>query len=236
MNDTLERTIPATPRRRDEARRQGLMPTPDGPAWAALIATVTLLLPAWGRSTVDAVRNLLQAGLATNTAGDLPILATMLPTLLVVLAGMLVGLLVRGLLGGGLWVPGRFRPRLSRIDPFHGLSRIFSVTTIHSLLLGTATLTILMTVAWLTMPPLAAVPPVGGSGQILDAAALDMLTGMHRWLTGIVLTAALVVAIRWMLERRWFEQRIRMTPAELREERRHAESTARVRWLRPPYR
>jgi flagellar biosynthetic protein FlhB len=236
MSDTLERTIPATPRRRDEARRQGLMPTPDGPAWAALIATVTLLLPAWGRSTVDAVGNLLQAGLAVNTASDLPIIPTMLPTLLVVLAGMLVGLLVRGLLGGGFWVPGRFQPRLSRIDPFHGLSRMFSVTTMRSLLLGTVTLIIVMTAAWLTMPSLATVPPVGSSGHILDAAALNMLTSMHRWLAGIVVTAALVVTVRWMLERRWFEQRIRMTPAELREERRHSESTARIRWPRPHHR
>ena len=52
MSDSADRTIPATPRRREAACRQGLAPRPHQVAWLAAAVTTLLLLPAWARATL----------------------------------------------------------------------------------------------------------------------------------------------------------------------------------------
>ena len=54
MADAADRTLPASPRRREAARRAGMMPAAALPAWAAGAATTLRLLPAWGRATLPA--------------------------------------------------------------------------------------------------------------------------------------------------------------------------------------
>jgi hypothetical protein len=64
MSDAAERTIPATPRRRELARRQGLMPLAALPAWVATVGTTLLLLPAWARATFPAATAMMQQSLS----------------------------------------------------------------------------------------------------------------------------------------------------------------------------
>ena len=56
MSDAADRTIPATPRRRELARRQGFMPMASLPAWVATVATVLLVAVsvwwAWSQRTM----------------------------------------------------------------------------------------------------------------------------------------------------------------------------------------
>ena len=90
MAEASDRTIPATARRREAARRAGLSAPAELPAWAASAATAIALGPWWARTTLaaaaDGVRETftmtLGAGAAVQ-AWPLP-LAAATPTLAVV--------------------------------------------------------------------------------------------------------------------------------------------------------
>ena len=148
MADTADRTLPATPRRREAARRAGMMPAAALPAWAAGAATTLVLLPAWGRATLpaaaDMVRDAIRAGMAPHAA---PVewtaaapAAILLPTIGLVLASAGAALAVRFILDGISWEPGRVAPDLQRIDPLAGLRRIFSGGTLGAILGGSSAL------------------------------------------------------------------------------------------------
>ena len=137
MSDSSDRVIPATPRRREAARRQGGMPTAALPAWVATAGTAVLLLPAWAATTMPAAAEMLRGTIsgAARAArhGDvaLPaVIAVVVPTVALVLAAAAAGIGVRILLDGFSWQPARALPMLRRIDPLAGLARIFSFRTL----------------------------------------------------------------------------------------------------------
>ncbi|MFM9026232.1 MAG: EscU/YscU/HrcU family type III secretion system export apparatus switch protein [Planctomycetaceae bacterium] len=235
MADTADRTLPATPSRREAARRSGAGPTAVAPAWAAAALTTILLGPAWLAATVPAAADLLRAALpaaATREPDALPPAAVWLPTVGVVLAAACAGLAVRLLLDGFSWQPGRAAPDLRRIDPLGGLARIRAVRTLVACLGQAIALTILVVVAIRAAGPLAAVAAAGGGlddAGPLAAAAWRPLT----WLAG---ATALVALAQWALARRRFEAAIRMTPQEFADESRGLQADPKVRllhWQRP---
>jgi nitronate monooxygenase len=73
MADDSDRVIPATPRRRDAARKQGAMPTAAVLAGVAMAATALVLLPGWLTLTVPAAidffRRSLVAAMALGAEG-----------------------------------------------------------------------------------------------------------------------------------------------------------------------
>jgi flagellar biosynthesis protein FlhB len=137
MSDAADRTIPATPRRREMARRQGVMPMAGLPAWVATVATTLLLLPAWAQATFSAATDMMQQSVCFTAAGrgaqpllDLEVpAAVVLPTLALVAVAGAVGLSVRVLLDGPAWRPARLVPSFDRISLLAGLARICSAPT-----------------------------------------------------------------------------------------------------------
>ena len=120
MSDAADRTIPATPRRRESARRLGFMPLSSLPAWVATVATTLLLLPAWAEATFEAATTMMGQALSDaanypNSDGTVPSprldvllpASLLLPTLAVVGVAAVVALAVRILLDGFTWQPGR---------------------------------------------------------------------------------------------------------------------------------
>ena len=61
MADASDRTLPATPRRREAARLQGVVPMAAAPAWIATVAAVVLLLPSWTRATLPAAVSMMRS-------------------------------------------------------------------------------------------------------------------------------------------------------------------------------
>lgn len=234
MADASDRTIPATPRRREAARRAGLSAPADLPAWAASAATALLLAPWWARATIpaaaDGVREAFAATLADAGTGShawpLPV-ALVLPTLVVVTAAAMAGLVVRFACDGFSWQPQRAAPDLRRIDPLAGLARIFSPTTLGTLLTAAAGLAVLGGAAVFAGRPLLAVqatlPEPGDLGPVAAVA--------WRALAWLMAGAAGVAVCQWLLARRRFERRIRMTPQELAEEQKEMQADPRVRLL-----
>ena len=236
MSDAADRTIPATPRRRELARRQGFMPMAGLPAWVATVATTLLLLPAWAEATFSAATAMMQqsarfsmAGLESSPQLDIVLpAAVVLPTLAIVAVAGAVGLTVRMLLDGPAWRPARVVPAFDRISLIAGLSRIFSTATLMSLTGHACGLAVLVTAAALSARPLVAVM---GSGELAHDPA-RLFAAAQRAILPLVAAAGVVAACTWAFSRLRFEQRIRMTPQEYADEARSMQADPKVRLMR----
>ena len=250
MSDASDRTIPATSRRRETARREGLLPTAALPAWGATVIVTLLLLPAWWQATVAAAAAHLRVafsaeGLApaaasgsttvANPSAWLPV-GVVLPTIALVAAAAAAGLAVRLVIDGVQWHPGRLVPDLRRIAPLAGLRRILSLRTLVAAAAGGGWLALLVTVAGGTSGGV--VGAVARSSQPsppdvpLPAALARVAGAIPEGIGALVplVAAAVVVAVcRWILLRLEGERRLRMTAEELREEMRSLEATNPIR-------
>ncbi len=230
MADTSERTIPATPRRREAARREGLAPTAALPAWAAAAAVAVLLLPGWARSTLPAATDAFRASAAAiATGGEIPWpvpLPLVWPTVWLAAVSAAAGLLVRFACDGFSWRPDRAGFDLRRIDPIRGFGRILSLASLGSVATAACGLGVLIAAASLASRPLRKLLVAG-----LDIAPAAAGTAAWQALVWLVAGAALVAAAEWILARRRFERRIRMTPQELAEEAKDMQADPRVRLL-----
>jgi flagellar biosynthetic protein FlhB len=236
MGDADDRTIPATPRRRELARRQGGMPLAHQPAWAAAAATTVLLLPAWARATFPAATEMMRGALtaavidggsaAPRAAPAVP-LAMLVPTAAVIVAAGVVGLAVRLLLDGGGWRPSRVAPSLDRISLIAGLARIFSARTAVVVATSAAALATVTAVGILFVGPLVAV-----LGEPAAAAEPELLMPpMRRALVAVAAGSVVLAAGQWIMARLRFERRIRMTPQEYADEARSMQAAPQVRLM-----
>ena len=241
MSDASDRTIPATPRRRESARRLGFMPLSSLPAWVATVATTLLLLPAWASATFEAATTMM--GQALSAAANHPTpdgsmasprldillpAPLLLPTLAVVGVAAAVGLAVRILLDGFTWQPGRLAPTLGRISLLAGLGRICSLSTLTSIVGHACGLAFLITVASLSARPLITVLC---SGEMAHETA-RLFSAAQRAILPLVAAAAAVAACSWVMGRLRFERRIRMTPQEYADEARSMQANPQVRLMR----
>lgn len=231
MSDAADRSIPATPRRRETACRQGLAPRPHQAAWVAAAVTALLLLPAWARATLPAAATMMRKAVAgalsrgpLDVESILPV-ALVLPTLAVIAAASAAGMAVRFLLDRG-WGLGRagFDPR--RISPTAGLRRIFSGATAlaaagHAA--GLAAIIVVAGAAW-WRGPLAAAATAGVDPAQAASAARSML-----WPP--LAAAAAVTLVGSFLAWRRFEAGLRMTPEEYAEESRSMQADPKIRLL-----
>lgn len=230
MAEASDRTIPATPRRREAARREGLAPTAALPAWAAAAGVAVLLLPGWARSTVPAAADAFRASAAAiATGGEVPWpvpLPLVWPTIWLMAASAAAGLAVRAACDGFSWRPDRAGFDLRRIDPIRGLGRIFSWGSLWSVVAAAGGFGVLAMAAGLASRPLLGLL---AAGMQTDPPA----AGVAAWraLVWLVAGAAVVAAVEWALARRRFERRIRMTPQELAEEAKDMQADPRVRLL-----
>lgn len=242
MSEAEDRTIPATPRRRLLARREGMIPPAALPAWGASVAVTILLFPAWWRTTTAAAVTLVRAAGASRPPLDgwsfLPLL---LPTLAVVAAAAAVAIGVRVLVDGDGFSVGRALPDLKRVGPLAGLRRVLSTATLRRCLSGVLWLGVPLAVASRSAARLAALvsdavatlPEEGPAGAIVAHGAAVLPEAVA--LLPPTLAAAVVVGVvRFLLSRRDAERRLRMTPEELREETRDQGPPAGRRHGRAP--
>lgn len=236
MKDAADRTIPATPRRRELARRQGLMPSAGLPASAATVATTLLLLPAWGQATFSAATDMIRrtcSCAASASDASLRLEAAMpaeviMPTVGLVAVAGAVGLAVRMLLDAPAWRPARILPAFDRIGLLAGLARIFSTDTLAAVVGHACGLAVLLTATALSAGPLIAI--IGGGAVVREPARV--LAAAQRAILPLVAVAAAVAACQWALSWLRFERRIRMTPQEYADESRSMQADPKVRLMR----
>jgi flagellar biosynthetic protein FlhB len=241
MSDGADRTIPATPRRREAARLSGAMPTAALPGWIATVGTAIFLLPAWTRATVpeaiEFTRRSIVAAVAAGSPADLASggiareavlpASLLLPTAAVIVVAGGVGLLVRFLLDGSAWRLGRAAPALRRINPLAGFARIVSPATALVMLDAVIGLAVLAAAAAFSIGPLLAL--VSG-GDVRDPA--EVFAVAQRSLVPLAATAAVLAFCQWGLARHRFERRMRMTPQEFADESRSLRADPKIHLLR----
>jgi flagellar biosynthetic protein FlhB len=238
-NDDVERNEPASPRKREEARRRGhVARSADLSAALVLLAGVLALETAGGG---------LFAGLASSTGGLLGRLDAVegdAPSLLgafgAVLRGGFSGLLplvlaalavsvAAGLLQAGfLFTAEPLAPKLERLDPVAGLGRLVSGRSAARALSGLMKLAALGAVAALTvwgrLPEIASLGRLGFEEAAAWSAAAVLSLGLR---------CALALCVLGLIDYAWqrwtWERDLRMSRAEVREELRRFEGDPLVR-------
>lgn len=234
-----ERSLPATPRRLEQAREEGRVPrSRELAAWASVAAAAA---GAWvaGPAFVGACRRVLEAGLTFSRAdafGERAVaehltrqIADALVILLPVAAvAAVVAIVASVAIGGWLVAPQALALDLKRIDPLAGLARLFSARGAAELgkAIAKALVIALVAVAFFhaSRDALAA---LGGMSTADGLAALGVLVRQSLlWFAGgLALIAAIDVPLAIWQHRR----ELRMTPEELRREMRETEGDPQLK-------
>ena len=233
-----EKSFEATPHRRQEAREKGQVAFSQDLGSAVLLMLGVFLLMLLGGGVMHYCANLMQEQL--GDAGELVasqqsfqhawfrigtrLAMVLLPILgLIGLGGVMVSILQVGL----LWVPDRLAPDVSRLSPVAGLGRIFSITGTARLGFGVVKVLLISVVAVITL--------WWRREEVLSAGALDTAE-FGRFMIDISLNtmlwtglALVILAIFDYAVQRWkYEQELRMTHQEVREEMKNLQGDPQI--------
>lgn len=222
-----DKTQEPTPHRRQEARDQGeVARSADLASAVVLVAAVCLLLWLGGSICaylLERTRQQLQTPVLTTDVrlivAQTQELALELGQVFGPLLGALFVLAVAAnlLQTGWLFVPSRLAPDFRRIDPVTGLQRLFTLTATVRLLMGLLKVAVVAAVAYAA---LASKWPLVLSLFAAEPAQLaPLLADLLLWTTLKISLALLLLAVADFAFQRWkYEQDLRMTPQEVREE------------------
>lgn len=238
-DDRGERTEPASPRKREEARERGQVArSPDLTTAAALCAGLAALA-AVGQKLVGQEVMFIQRWL--NVLGSREDLAVLLrerftamafPVLISAVVILLV-IEATAIAVGFSQVGFHFTPKFleldwDRISPLNRLRQIFSMSTIFTALLGLAKLSVISVAAYLAISALVGTAPqwwqmpVGGLFKLGSTMA-----GSLAWTIAIPMLLLGLVDYGY---KRWrFEQDLMMTRQEVREENRQLEGDPHIK-------
>jgi len=226
-----DRTHPASPRRRREARRRGQVWQSSDLAAALMTGGVAILLIWQGPALVRSCAAMLQRSLAGEPilrTDDLSVMVSdRVWSSLAISAGMLLAgvwilaLSVRLVQVGPLFAPALARPQAERISPLAGLRRLFSAQAFVRAPLWLLRVVAIGGLLWWTLVCEAEL--IGGLIQLppssLALALGELITKFALRLAGVLLVSSAFDA-GWQ----WFahQRRLRMTTAEIRAEQREA--------------
>ncbi len=234
-----ERTEPATPKRRREAREEGKVARSQEVNSAFILLAGLGILALGHRFFLGRLAEIVRALLASSAHIEispdllLPYLGQGLPYVLLTLAPLAGGIMLVGLgvnfaqVGFVLsWKP--LAPRLSMLNPVNGFSRIFSKHGAVELAKSLAKVAIVALVAWMTLkaelPTLASQMGTAPMPAFAYAASVALKLGLR------VALAMLFLALLDYGFQRWdYEKSIMMSRRELEEEMRQTEGDPRVR-------
>jgi flagellar biosynthetic protein FlhB len=242
--DSSDRTEPASARKKQEAREHGQVARSQDLSTALVLLAACLGLHFFGLPSlqklavamVESLRRMGRAPLDVSAAVEASGYGLLLGAEVILpLAALLFSVGVAGnLLQVGFLVSGHpVAPDLNRLDPFRGLTRIFSL---RGLFRGSFGLLKLSVVGWVlayTIWNELAGPHSPGaaallSGTVGQAAARAIQVGVEMGLKAGV--AILALALLDYCFQRWLHERdLRMTKAELKEELRRMEGDPRIR-------
>jgi flagellar biosynthetic protein FlhB len=228
----------ATPHRRQQAREQGQVAKSQDLGSAALLVLGVAAMMMMGGGLVE---YLLQYGkqqlggeawLSTDTeqvASYWNQTVLGLGWRLVPLLGLLFAAAVAVNLAqvGFLFLPEKLAPDITRLDPLQGLQRMFSLSSVVRLVFGLFKMAIIATVALVSL--------YNQREAILGLSAMAVeqiaafLVQVLLWTALKVAVALLILAVLDYAFQRWkYEQDLRMTPQEMREEMKNLEGNPQV--------
>jgi flagellar biosynthesis protein FlhB len=238
-NESASKTEDASPRKLEEARKRGEVPkSPDVVSFATLAAVAGVLLFAGGglaHDMVDRMRMFISRpddfDLANGGAVNVMRLALQAaaPSLIVVLGAALLAGAAGNLVQHGFIFttsPLAFKPE--RISPLQGFRRMFGVDGLVNFLKSALKILVVGAIAWWMLAPHAREFELL---PLLDPMAmLPMAAQMMRdLLYGVLAFLAAVAAFDWFWQRYRFNQRMKMTKEELKEDFKQAEGDPRIK-------
>lgn len=234
MPEDFERTEPATPRRREESRKKGMVPQAGDLPMALVLGVGTLGLLALGPGAYRSLRDLLAFvlgnldGLELLTLGEWAAkesLELLLPIFgLTVLSAVLGNLALKGL----VFTLEPLRPRFERVNPVEGLRRILSLQGLFYVLKATVKVLVLGVVAYVVIKG-----ELDGCFELIGSSPAHIGTFMAR--SGLELLGKLSAVLLGLsglesLYHLWdYERRLRMTREELKEELKQYEGDPKVK-------
>lgn len=238
MSDSAEKKHAPTQRRRDKALQQGDSPKSPLLTAALVLFATAFIVCTFGSSAfnvlVEHARSVWGESVAVSTSGaDLPTRISQLVggaavvILGVVLLAAVIAVLVQAAQFGGRWFPQLIELKWERISPATGASRIFSFDTLASLPFDLAKGMVLfggVGYAIYSQAPALAMVGWREPGQLLDTG-LTIFWHASLWcLAGL----AMIGLAEYVWKRFRWEQRLRMSDQELREELREQNPSATV--------
>jgi flagellar biosynthetic protein FlhB len=238
MEQTGEKSQDATPHRRQQAREEGQVAQSQDLAAALILVVGLLVLIAVGGGIADFFAHLAQrqlggdAWLSTNIdkmASESHGLAletgkALLPLLGAVWLAAIVAHIVQF---GFIFAPGQVAFDLMRLDPLAGFRRMFSISNVVKLGFGLVKILIVGAVAFWAL--------YSHRNEIVAAAALELpqlaafSVSLVLWTSLKIAGALLILALLdYGYQRYKFEQDLRMTPQEMREEMRNMQGDPQV--------
>lgn len=234
-----EKTEPATPKKREKAREEGdVARSAELPSVFVLLGAIFILLltssfisghfedlfrDAFAFESVEALTLKAVVDLCFHMGGLF--LLIMAPVLLAV---FVLGLFSNVIMVGFVISPKAVMPKIERIDPIKGFQNKFSLHAVGELVKSLAKLTIIIYVAWLVIKgELSRIP------LLYDESALRIFLYMGRVAFKIFLAVTLpmvAVAVADYVFQRWrFEEKLKMTRQEVKEEHKEMEGDPLVK-------
>ena len=238
-SDSASKTEDASPRKLEEARKRGEVPkSNDVVTFASLAAVSAVLLFAGGGlalGMVDRLRPFISRpdDFDLTNGGGVTVLrlAAMAaaPGLVSVLGGaMLAGIAANLVQHGFLFTTGPLGFKPERISPLQGFKRLFGVDGLVQFLKSTLKILVVGAIAWFMLSPharefelLPALDPM----SVLPMA-MQMLRGLF---FAVLAFLALVAGFDWFWQRYRFNERMKMTKEELKEDFKQSEGDPRIK-------
>lgn len=232
-----DRTEPATPRRRQEARSKGQVARSQDLPAALLLFAGLWALELFGPRVWQALILVLRAGLDSQapvrmddlwalTGAMMREVAWRMIPLLLVFAGVVA--LSTFAQVGPLFTFFPLQPSLTKINPLAGLQRLFSVRSVMHAAISVLKLLVVVLVAYLSV--LSHLPAIVYAFT-LDYMAVFQLGTATVFSLGLRIAGALLVLamIDWMWQRYRHEQDLRMTKEEVKDELRSMEGDPKMK-------
>jgi flagellar biosynthetic protein FlhB len=239
--DQENKTEPATPRRRQEARESGQVARSQDLTTALLLVVGLLVLHATARTMVDALTSVLTSMLGNNSL-DNPrdlidssiringsqILRALGP-LMITVAGAAV--LVVGMQVGFHINLKPLMPNLAKLNPMQGIGRLFAGQNFMQLGMNLAKTTVIALLAWnevhTQMPVILSLSGVPFPANF--AAGAEIIYNLA-WRLAMALF--LLAAADWIYQKWKFERDIRMSKQEIKDEAKRMEGDQAIKGRR----
>lgn len=237
--DDSSKTEDPTPKKLDEARKKGQVPmSREINNWVMLFAG-TLVILGMGPSMMHDITVTLRTYL--EGAHDLPpmpggmqfVVIEALREILKIIALPLLFLLAAAFIGpfvqvGPLLAPEIIKMDVSKISPFKGFSRLFSMRSILEFVKGILKLCVVSFVGFLILKPF-----FGGLehmvGLPVPLAMDEMKVLITRLMIGLLVVIFIIAAMDLMYQRYEHYKKMRMTKQELKDEYRQSEGDPHVK-------
>jgi flagellar biosynthesis protein FlhB len=234
-----EKTERATPQRRREVREKGQVPKSVDLTSAVTLLAVVVVLKLVGWYIWTCWREMMQDQLSSIRTEPLTVTqvqglfhheAVVVAQLLAPILGaaLFIGIAVSVLQTGPLFLPSRVMPDFSRVQPFEGLKRMFSMRTGIE---ATKSVLKLVVVGVLSYLYIQSVVTRVESLVAVDLTSLVSTVGSMVWQLAVEVSILmlLLAVLDWLFQRFEFEKSIRMSREEIKEELKRMEGNPQIK-------